>query len=183
MYCSDCHGNDQTVSATVPDGPHGSSRRFMLKGTSLKPTAQYWPTAADGVSVWTLGDVRNNRLSWSSNLFCVGCHPLYSGSAWYNNAHTEHASRSVTINGKNYNGIPCVSCHITIPHGSQRSRLIAYATDVSPYNFADPSNAGTLLNTIRGFKKPTSRTGYQKSSCYSTQSGCTTHSNAGGYEQ
>ncbi len=184
MYCSDCHGNDAVVSATEPDGPHGSNRKFMLKGTSTKPSAQYWPANAGGTVVWTLRDVRSNTNSWSTNLFCVNCHPLYSAGTWSGNniAHLEHETRSITINGKTYTGVPCVSCHVAIPHGSKRSRLIGYRTDAAPYNYSDPTNANALLNVISGFKKATSPSAYQKSNCYSTQSGCTTHSNAGGYD-
>jgi predicted CXXCH cytochrome family protein len=179
MYCSDCHGNDAQTSTTVPQGPHGSSRKFMLRGTTAIPTAQYWPTNAGGTAVWTLRDVSSNTNSWSTNMFCVGCHPLYSGSAWYNNVHTEHATRSVTIGGTAYTGIPCVSCHVAVPHGSRRSRLIAYVSDVSPYAYRD---GAINVAIVTGFKKATSRTAYAKSNCYSTQSGCTTHTNAGGYD-
>jgi hypothetical protein len=113
-------------------------------------------------------------------MFCVGCHPLYSGGTWYNNAHSEHATRNVTIGGKAYTGIPCASCHVAVPHGSKRGRLIAYVSDVAPYAYRD----GTInVAIVSGFKKAASRTGYSKSNCYSTQSGCTTHSNAGGYDQ
>jgi predicted CXXCH cytochrome family protein len=179
MYCSDCHGNDQTVSATVPDGPHGSSRKYMLKGTTAKPSAQYWPYNATGTTLWRLNDVRSNLNSWSTNLFCVSCHPLITGTTWYNNAHKEHETRSVTIGGVNYGGIPCVSCHTTVPHGSKRSRLITYSTDVAPYAHRD---GAINVNVILGFKKATGPNAYSKSNCYSTQSGCTTHSNAGGFD-
>jgi predicted CXXCH cytochrome family protein len=172
MYCTDCHGNDQLTSATVPQGPHGSARKFMLRGTAALPSAQYWPTNAGGTNLWTLRDVSSNTNSWSTNLFCVGCHPIYTGSTWQNNAHSEHATRSVTIGGKAYTGIPCVSCHIAVPHGAKRSRLITYNSDVAPYAYRD----GTInVNIVWGFKKAASRTGYSKSNCYSTQSGCTTH--------
>lgn len=179
MYCSDCHGNDQTVSATVPDGPHGSARKFMLKGTSVKPTAQYWPLNAGGVNLWTLRDIRNNLNSWSTNLFCVGCHSMYSGGTWYNVAHKEHENRNVTIGGKPYAGLPCVSCHTAVPHGSKRGRLITYVTDVSPYAYRD---GAINVNVVSGFKKATGPNNYAKSNCYSLQNGCTTHSNAGGYD-
>jgi predicted CXXCH cytochrome family protein len=180
MQCSDCHGSDDVVTATAAQGPHGSTMKFMLKGTSAKPNAQYWPTNSGGANVWTLRDLNSNTNSWSTNMFCVGCHPLYSGGTWYNNAHSEHATRNVTIGGKAYTGIPCASCHVAVPHGSKRGRLIAYVSDVAPYAYRD----GTInVAFVSGFKKAASRTGYSKSNCYSTQSGCTTHSNAGGYDQ
>ncbi len=181
MYCSDCHGSDQAVSATVPDGPHGSARKFMLKGSTTTPNAQYWPNNAGGTAVWTLANVRNNTNSWSTNLFCVNCHPIYTGGTWMNTAHSEHATRNVTIGGQAYTGIPCVSCHVTVPHGSKRGRLIAYRTDVPPYNYLDVNRANVQLAIVTGYKKA-ARNSYSKSNCYSTQSGCTTHTNAGGYD-
>jgi predicted CXXCH cytochrome family protein len=170
MYCSDCHGNDALVSTTEPGGPHGSNRKFMLRGTTAKPSAQYWPLNAGGTNVWTLRDVSGNTNSWSTNLFCVGCHPLYSGTAWNNNAHTQHSTRNVTIGGKAYVGIPCVSCHVAVPHGSKRSRLIGYKSDVAPYAYFD-GTAGNI-NVILGFKKAATRTGYGTGNCQSTQTGC-----------
>ena len=136
MYCSDCHGADSENSGD-PKGPHGSSARYMLKGTG-----KYWPTK-DGTdntaSLWKL----NTSDAGNSNLFCKNCHPIYGGGAysgWYNNAHSQMAAF--------YSG-PCVTCHVAVPHGSRRSRLIGYQSDPAPYNF----NGNELM--IVGFKKAT----------------------------
>lgn len=173
MYCSDCHGNDQPVSTTVPDGPHGSIRKFMLKGTN-----QYWPTRSDGITLWALNDFTTTGPP--TGLFCVNCHPMKSGSTWQNNVHMEHAPSS--INGGGQAGstvVPCVSCHLAVPHGSKRGRLIGYTSDVSPRKYS-----GTGLNTLvlLGYKKAAGPSSYSKSNCYSTYSSCNAHSNAGGYD-
>lgn len=179
MYCSDCHGNDAVTSATVPQGPHGSNNRFMLQGTSSKPNAKYWPANASG-ALWTLKDLLNNTNNWSSDLFCVGCHPIKNGTTFISEAHGEHDNRSVTIGGKYYSGVPCVACHAAVPHGAKRSRLIAYSTDPSPYNYLD---GAVSVAIVRGYKKAAGPNSYSKANCYSTNSGCTTHWNQGGYDQ
>lgn len=172
MYCSDCHGNDAVTSATVPQGPHGSNRKFMLQGSSSKPNAQYWPTNSGGIALWTLQDVSNNLNNWSTNLFCVNCHPLYSGGTWKNNVHSTGDHQQ--------NNIYCISCHVVIPHGSTRSRLIGYSSDVSPYNY---NGTGTQRLILNGFKKASTPNNYSKTNCYSTNAACGDHSgNGGGYD-
>jgi len=150
-------------------GPHGSARKFMLKGTG-----QYWPYKSDGTTMWRL----NTTDGADSNLFCKNCHPVYSGGTWKNNVHSEnnHNSGSLTINGQAGTGTPCVSCHLVVSHGGKRSRLIAYgyqaaSPDVSPYII----NANTAL--LRGFRKAAT-TSYTETYCYSTYSACNNHNSS-----
>jgi len=122
MYCSDCHGADD--EATSSKGPHGSSRKYMLKGTG-----QYWPTDPSG-TLWEWGSI-------TDDLFCRNCHPLTGDTdSWTDHDRAAH-------------GDPCVYCHVAVPHGSQRSRLIGYNTEVAPYNY----NGNSLEWT--GFRKTT----------------------------
>lgn len=160
MYCSDCHGADD--EATGADGPHGSNVKYMLKGTG-----KYWPTKPDG-TLWELKETDASNTA----LFCKNCHPIYDG-AWKNAVHGKGAHI-----GKGYK---CVACHIAVPHGGRRSRLIGYVTDPSPYNY---SGAGTYDKLVlRGFKKAATPGGYDsKVYCYSTVGDCSTHENAGGYD-
>jgi len=154
MYCSDCHGNDSPVSATEADGPHGSNRRFMLKGSPATPSAQYWPTNASGV-LWSLYDVKNNRNNWQTDLFCVNCHPIYSGGSFKNNVHAKGQHQGSSVK--------CITCHVVVPHGSKRSRLIGYASEPAPYNY---SGAGTYDKlVIIGFRKASDPNGYSRSNC------------------
>jgi hypothetical protein len=149
MYCSDCHGNDQRTSATVPQGPHGSTAKFMLTGN-----ATYWPTNASG-NLWSLDDIKNNLNNWQSDLFCVNCHTLYDGINFKNNVHDESNHQE--------NDVKCITCHVTIPHGSRRSRLIGYEFDVPPYNYSGIGMYDKLV--ITGFEKATSPTSYMKANC------------------
>ncbi|MFQ5798235.1 MAG: cytochrome c3 family protein [Bacteroidota bacterium] len=177
MYCSDCHGNDEPTAATVPQGAHGSNARFMLTGTR-----GYWPYTLTG-KLWTLGDVWYNQNNWQNDLFCVNCHPLFITGDYSNEAHDagDHNRDTFTIDATQYQGIPCVSCHLVVPHGGKRSRLIAYgfgslSPDVAPYIV----NQNVAL--VRGFKKA-NPTQYTKQSCYSTYSACHPHgTNYGGYD-
>jgi predicted CXXCH cytochrome family protein len=179
MYCSDCHGNDDT-SPTAAQGPHGSNAKFILKGPR-----RYWPYNASG-KLWTLGDTWYNTNNWQNDLFCVNCHPLFKTGDYFNDVHNaqNHNDYNFTIDGANYKGIPCVSCHLVIPHGGKRSRLIAYgygstSPDVQPYII----NQNTAL--VKGFKKAaTPINGYTTRNCYSSFNQCHPHSmNNGGYDQ
>jgi hypothetical protein len=138
MYCSDCHGADD--EATSAKGPHGSSRKYMLKGTG-----QYWPTNSSG-TLWDWGIM-------DDNLFCRNCHPLTGSSDTF-------ADHDRAAHDK-----PCVMCHVAVPHGSKRSRLIGYVSDPSPYDYSN--NNGVL-----GFKKPASWNDYGEDNCYSTHTDC-----------
>jgi hypothetical protein len=161
MYCSDCHGNDQQTSTTEPQGPHGSTAKFMLTGSG-----KFWPTNFRD-SLWTLDDIRYNRNNWQNDLFCANCHTMFNGATFLNNAHDTPSHV-----GKN---IPCITCHVVVPHGSKRSRLIGYDSDVQPYNYSGISVYNRLL--INGFQKAAFPTGYAKNSCstngvcHGTQSG------------
>ncbi|MBI5239162.1 MAG: hypothetical protein HY926_01690, partial [Elusimicrobia bacterium] len=165
MSCSDCHDSD---AASDPKGPHGSAASRILKGPR-----KYWPKNAAN-ALWTLQDVRNNQNSWSTDLFCVNCHPLRSGSNWLSEPHDAHDSR--TFDGQ---GMKCVMCHSVNPHGSKRSRLIVYDTEPAPYNYSGTGTFDKAL--IKGFKKASSPTNYAKGNCY-TISGCHGNTNTGGYD-
>jgi len=149
MYCSDCHGNDQITSATVPQGPHGSTAKFMLRGN-----AKYWPTNASG-QLWSLNDVKNNTNNWQNDLFCVNCHPMISGGNFLNNVHERSNHKQANVY--------CITCHVVVPHGSKRSRLIGYASDVTPYNYNGPGQNEQLV--ITGFQKAPNPFAYSKSNC------------------
>ncbi len=178
MYCSDCHGNDQPTSSTVAQGPHGSNYKFMLTGER-----KYWPYTASG-KLWTLGDVWLNKNNWQNDLFCVNCHPLFSAGNYYNKPHSiyYHNNNNFSIDGTYYKGIPCVSCHLVIPHGGKRSRLIGYG-----YGATNPDVPPYIINQytskLRGFKKASSAWSYSQSNC-STGSGCHRGGMGGsGYDQ
>jgi len=178
MYCSDCHGaNDE---ATAANGPHGSSNKHILKGVATA-SATYWPLNPAG-DLWALNNLGSGetryRSTWRNELFCVNCHPMCSGSCdndndYDNEAHGEHWDRNDDFPG---NDARCVACHVAIPHGSKRSRLIGYASDPAPYDYNNNSNV------IRGYKKAADPTDYDEDDCWTSISCDNTHPNAGGYD-
>ena len=143
MYCSDCHGSDD--EGREADGPHGSIRKFLLKGD-----AQYWPTKSDGSTLWTLNDL--GGADAGNNLFCTNCHP---NNKPLNNVHSEGDHWDGTL----VPSIACVVCHTTVPHGSKRSRLITYSSDPAPYDY----NNNTL--GITQFKKASGPSAYVAGDC------------------
>jgi predicted CXXCH cytochrome family protein len=150
MYCSDCHGNDQQISTSVPQGPHGSNRKFMLTGSG-----KFWPQNAFNDSLWSLYDIVNNRNNWQNDLFCINCHPMTNGLTFINNVHNSASHQS--------SNIKCITCHVTVPHGSKRSRLIGYESDIQPYNYAGAGQFEKLV--IVGFQKASGPMNYLENNC------------------
>jgi predicted CXXCH cytochrome family protein len=124
MYCTDCHGNNETTGASVPQGPHGSTNAYMLRFTTAT-----WSTTSPTLS--------------SGAGFCFNCHnPATARST--NNVHGvgEHSSR------------PCQACHSASPHGSFRPGLIALSSDPAPYNLgAARLTAYTQASGPRNYQK------------------------------
>ncbi len=161
MTCSDCHASD---NPSDPKGPHGSAADKLLAGPR-----RYWPNRASGTP-WTLRDVKDGANGWSNNLFCVNCHPLYTNGDWKNNAHEEHEGRRAGDKD-----IQCIACHVVVPHGARRSRLIGYASEPQPYNYGGAGPYDKLV--LDGFRKAATPTGYTKPNCTSSAIGC--HSDPG----
>jgi len=147
MYCSDCHGADNETSGD-PRGPHGSNYKYMLKGRG-----KYWPTDPNGY-LWRL----NSTDASNSDLFCNNCHEIYN-NGWTNNAHADMANQGGGMGGMT---LSCVTCHVAVPHGSKRSRLIGYSTDPAPYNY----NGNSLK--LRGFHKALGANAYTCWNCHSS---------------
>jgi len=165
MTCSDCHGNDEAASAAIPQGPHGANSKFMLTGRG-----KYWPANSAGV-LWSLDDIKNNKNNWQNDLFCANCHVMATGGIFTNNVH----------DGSHHQGsdVKCITCHITVPHGSKRSRLIGYASDVAPYNNLGPGIYDKSV--ITGFQKANGPTGYLENNC--SMQGVCHGAQTGFYEQ
>lgn len=158
MYCSDCHGAYAwDATGTQVKGPHGTSNKFMLI------EGRTWPYKPGGTTYWRVSDLANTNSGWQTQLLCAKCHVLYTND-YSNTVHKVHRSRNSPCGSPP----PCVACHIVVPHGSKHSRLITYRNDPLPYK-------DSSCTAIDGFKKSSS---YNKSNCYSTASGCTTHNSA-----
>lgn len=117
MYCTDCHGADNTsASSVVPAGesgnwgPHGSSNRFILKGT-------YSGTG---------GTTRD---------LCLKCHD----SGIYNSTSGSGGGSAFCCGTASHQGhresvgsLECNWCHIAVPHGWKNRSLLVNLKDVGP---------------------------------------------------
>jgi hypothetical protein len=124
MYCSDCHGNDDTTNA-ASQGPHASAVKFILRGPNTR-----WPFQNGGTTRWTTSNYTTSS-GTANGLFCLNCHAL-SG------VHTrgEHVNTA------------CTSCHIQIPHGGKVKRLIRTTNTPAPY--ADTGSTAQLKSYAGG---------------------------------
>lgn len=138
MYCSDCHKDD---ARETPKGPHGSNTPRLLGVQAGGSAFKDW----------------NNRVNYGSDqntIFCFNCHSF---------AATGFQGAGKNLHTTVHQGDPCQACHIAIPHGWKRARLIAYTADPPPYNYGGTASKIVSWTQASG--------GYQKSSC-STAAGC-----------
>lgn len=185
MMCSDCHGDSDApiamvwngtawvpnpLAEDVPQGPHGSSIRFSLRGPGTD-----WPVRTDLATprLITLADL--NDSTYASTVFCSNCHPA---SVTVNNkAH-------MPARGTQHLACTCVSCHVLVPHGGKMSRLVADAsTGVGsmPTRLAYQGNKANV--GILSFKKRIDATDYTSGDCAVTGTACAKgqHTRAGGF--
>jgi hypothetical protein len=103
MTCTDCHTNDQN-SATQAKGPHGADTNWIIDPAYPSD----WRTTS--LSSTTSG------MSNTTNI-CAKCHTNLDAC---NDAHGSHLS---SARGQ------CNYCHIGVPHGWKRPRMLGYTTD------------------------------------------------------
>lgn len=116
-------------------GPHGSSVQWLLD---------------PGYTNWT----NTTSLTNYTTVICGKCHTNLATS---NIVHQEHDTRGAE-------GGYCRYCHIKIPHGWKRPRLIGYTTDPAPY--------ATIANGIIEIRLTNyTPSNWDKSWCYA---GCST---------
>lgn len=85
-------------------GPHGSSVKFMIDPR--------FP-----------GDWRTATLNSMSTVICAKCH---------NATNLKNANQGHSAAGE-HQSVACVYCHIKVPHGWKRPRMIGYMSDPEPY--------------------------------------------------
>jgi predicted CxxxxCH...CXXCH cytochrome family protein len=95
MTCTDCH---ESNNAADPNGPHGSTASFILKGPN---------------TTWSASVVLGSSIP--AGTFCLNCHQ----STFTNSRFTGH-SRSDHF-------IPCFNCHAAVPHGGPRPGMLINA--------------------------------------------------------
>ncbi len=95
MTCTDCHESESTAD---PNGPHGSTAGFILRG----------PNTTWSSSVTSLG----NNAWMPAGTFCLNCH----GNNDTNGRFPEHS--------RGDHSRPCFNCHSAIPHGGPRPGIL-----------------------------------------------------------
>ena len=114
LRCSSCHGID-SASGTTPEGPHGSANAFILKVPAGSP-----------YTTWNNTVTRNSGTAW-----CLNCHD----SNFTNTGFRRWGGGGQNLHTGRHNGRPCQYCHVAIPHGWKRYRLLRFVDcDPSPYN-------------------------------------------------
>lgn len=130
VTCSDCHTSG---SMTAAKGPHGSSVEFMID-----------PAYPADYSYASL-DFREVDGVWpSGQLICTKCHVF---NRTQNVAHgTSTLILGPTpVHTREYGAeMRCTSCHVGIPHGWKRPRLLGYGGDPSPYRTQSGPYRGQL---------------------------------------
>jgi len=96
MTCSDCHESDTT---TDPNGPHGSTASYILRGPNTTWNNSIAPTST-GMPAGT---------------FCANCHSATFASSRFTGSN--HYSRSE-------HRVACMNCHAAIPHGGPRPGML-----------------------------------------------------------
>ncbi len=144
MTCESCHTYDKSQAT----GPHGGQAVVNIDPAYPNPvrdlgrgeanTAQLSKNSPTGMSMSKSG-------SQPAKIICEKCHDLYNGSSWSNIAHKEHDDRG-------RNGAYCNHCHVAVPHGWVRPRLIGYRSDPAPYR---TSPGGLTRITLRSYTPST----------------------------
>ncbi|MHB1019588.1 MAG: cytochrome c3 family protein [Coriobacteriia bacterium] len=153
MYCSDCHGNENSPLPTDPtavnftQGPHGSSVEYSLRGPNT-----WWPKDPNG-NLWTLGTAGTAAANGTANgddPFCANCHPSIT-------ANKVHARNTTHRNSA------CVNCHILVPHGGGMSRLLGDGDGAMPARYAYNNDKRTMM--ISSFTKRLDPATYTRGDC------------------
>jgi predicted CXXCH cytochrome family protein len=144
VTCSDCH------TAGVLDqarGPHGASVPFIVD-------PQYtgdWKTAR------LMKDMENGT---DQPIICNKCHADYTKMNRPHSATSYWGGTSLV-----HWGDTCVTCHIRIPHGWKRPRLLGYPTDPAPYTAGLVQPWGSVWGSYGIRDSSKSQMGWSASDC------------------
>lgn len=137
--CTGCHTN----STADAKGPHGSNAQWIIDPAY----GRNWETVGlYDAGTYGMGYVSGTGTGDATDVICAKCHDLNGAdnASWASNVHGG-SSHAITHTDHKY----CVNCHIKIPHGWMRPRLLGYATD--PADYATTNNGGTSYPLV-GFE-------------------------------
>lgn len=127
MGCDSCH------SYSGATGPHGSTMQVNIDPAY----STNWKTAY-------LDDGRTLGMN-STTVICAKCHDLNgTGSSMSNKVH-DKGDHQGSEDGK------CIYCHVQVPHGWGRPRLLGYTSDPAPYAADSYGLTGIALRSYTPF--------------------------------
>lgn len=149
VTCNMCH----IYSGST--GPHGATMKVNIDPAYPNPykatgggsgnTAQLSRSSSTGMSMSDGG-------STAAKIICEKCHDLNgTGGGFSNVVHSEHDDRGSE-------GSYCNHCHVSIPHGWGRPRLIGYTTDSAAYR---TTTGGLQRISLKNYTP----SGWDKSDC------------------
>jgi hypothetical protein len=140
VACEDCHGN---LSAA---GPHGSSAVWSL---DVNYPAPFEKAVLSNLNTSVTGILYRSSNATagvpfaaavpgtSTGIICQKCHDLFNETNELGNvegiggaSNTAHDSHHQDTND---GSADCISCHIAVPHGWKRPRMLVVASDTPPY--------------------------------------------------
>ena len=135
MTCSDCHESNSTAD---PNGPHGSTAGFILKGPN---------------TLWN-ANLASSTAGMPNGTFCINCHNQNFTNSRFPGEKGHTFKNHNTSKGL---AISCFNCHSPIPHGTARPGLLVtprsesvgglQLTDASPYLRLPAGNLGFQINS------------------------------------
>jgi len=138
LTCTDCH----TGSSANARGPHGSTVTWLLDPEYPDDWKQ---TFVD--NSYALGMSIDPGTERAADSICTKCHDLSgpnSTGAWSNNVHSK-GDHQGSVDGL------CINCHISVPHGWSRPRLLGQIGDNPRYRAVEMerylATASHTLNT------------------------------------
>jgi predicted CXXCH cytochrome family protein len=123
LTCTDCHTNE-TVGAAK--GPHGTSTPWMIDPVY---SGDFKNAFFNRVNTFPAQYMEGTT---PSNLVCWKCHDLSNGNRTHIAFNAGNYPVHVGGPGDGEKGY-CTNCHIQIPHGWKRPRLLGYRADPAPY--------------------------------------------------
>ena len=112
LSCASCH----TYSGAV--GPHGATMKVNIDPAYPADwKTAYLSSSSSGMAI--------SGNSTASNVLCSKCHDL-RGTSFSNEVH-DVGDHDGSSDGT------CILCHVKVPHGWGRPRLLGYTTDPEPY--------------------------------------------------
>ncbi len=154
IHCEDCHTGSDVAGAA---GPHGSSVQWIIdpnypgryeqgvlshSGLAVKTASGIMTRKSVAATTTATTDLADGTTG-AYAMICAKCHDLYNvGTGLTGTSNRAHGSHHYDrVDGS----ADCISCHVAIPHGWKRPRLLLDSSvDVAPYK--SPEIRGRIVS-------------------------------------